>query len=549
MAVSGDILVGSASVKVETTISSDASNITLTLPDTAFPATGDIAITFKAYCYPDKIVTQVVKKNAPEFGSKIIYIQESTPVSISYTSDSAWLAAAPVVSVNGTVVDSSKYTLSATELTFADRSLFNALGNYQVTISANGYIDATADIIVSDDLSYLITATSDSTGTISPSGSVAVKYGEDQTFTITPNSGYEIDSVKVDGKDVTVTNNSYTFTNVKSNHTFNVTFKRIVHTLTATAGDHGSINPSGSVSVNEGNDKTFTITPESGYEIAVVKVDGVEVAVTNNSYTFANVTSNHTIDVTFKRIVYTITATAGEHGKISPSGGVSVIAGANQTFTITPDSGYEIDALKVDGIAVTVNNSYTFTNVTGNHMIDVTFKDVTAPPAPVVNKVTDVATTITGTTEAGAKVTAKVGTQIIGEGTANATGQFTITIANQSEGTTLVVTATDAANNISAPTTVKVTDGTPPLAPVVNVVKDTDKKVYGKAEAGSIVTIKVRAKVIGTAKAEKDGSFTVVIPAQKAGTVLKVTATDLAGNTSNSTNVTVIDKTPHAKIL
>ncbi|MEH7503588.1 S8 family serine peptidase [Neobacillus drentensis] len=380
--VTGDIMVAGVSVKADTTLSSDASNITLTLPGAAFPATGNIEIKFKAYCYPDTTVTQVVKSNAPVFASKIAYIQESKPVTISYEQDSAWLAAAPVVSMDGKVVDSSKYTLSATELTFVDRSLFNALGEYKFTISAPGYIDTTFDIIVSDQLMHLITATVDSNGSINPSGSVPVLHGTDKTFTITPNTGYEIATLKVDGVDATATNNTYKLTNVKSDHTIDVTFKPIVYTITATAGDHGTISPSGSVSVNHGTVQTFTITPNIGYEIATFKVDGLNAELTNNAYTFTNVTKDHTINVTFKQIVHTIKVTAGDHGAISPSGSVSVNHGTDKTFTITPNIGYEIATLKVDGVDTTAtNNTYTLTNVTSDHTIDVTFK-------PIVYKIT-----------------------------------------------------------------------------------------------------------------------------------------------------------------
>lgn len=79
---------------------------------------------------------------------------------------------------------------------------------------------------------------------------------------------------------------------------------------------------------------------------------------------------------------YVITATAGEHGKISPSGDVYVYDCNDQTFEITPDEGYEIDTLKVDGKAVDITTSYTFKIVDTNHTIEVTFKQ-TAPKPPV----------------------------------------------------------------------------------------------------------------------------------------------------------------------
>ena len=77
---------------------------------------------------------------------------------------------------------------------------------------------------------------------------------------------------------------------------------------------------------------------------------------------------------------YVITATAGENGSIAPSGAVSVEKEQNQTFTITPKDGYEIDTLTVDGNSVEAVAAYTFTDVQEDHTIAATFKET--PPAP-----------------------------------------------------------------------------------------------------------------------------------------------------------------------
>ena len=70
------------------------------------------------------------------------------------------------------------------------------------------------------------------------------------------------------------------------------------YTITASAGSHGSINPSGSITVNQGSDKSFTIIPDTGYQIDDVLVDGNSVGAVS-SYTFTNVTQDHTISATF----------------------------------------------------------------------------------------------------------------------------------------------------------------------------------------------------------------------------------------------------------
>ena len=72
------------------------------------------------------------------------------------------------------------------------------------------------------------------------------------------------------------------------------------YTIKATAGTGGSITPSGNVSVREGRDKTFTITPDKGYTVSNVKIDGRSIGAVK-SYTFENVKRAHTIEVRFTR--------------------------------------------------------------------------------------------------------------------------------------------------------------------------------------------------------------------------------------------------------
>ena len=74
---------------------------------------------------------------------------------------------------------------------------------------------------------------------------------------------------------------------------------------------------------------------------------------------------------------YTITASAGTGGSISPSGSVSVTSGSSQAFTITANAGYTVSNITVDGASVGAVNSYTFTNVTATHTIAATFTRVT----------------------------------------------------------------------------------------------------------------------------------------------------------------------------
>ena len=153
------------------------------------------------------------------------------------------------------------------------------------------------------------------------------------------------------------------------------------YTITVTAGENGTITP-GTTQVYKGDSRTFTITADSGYRISDVLVDGTSVGAVS-SYTFENVIGDHTIEATFRRTggggvvtptQYTITAEAGDGGSISPSGKVRVTRGSDKTFRITPDDGYEIADVLVDGESVGAVSSYTFENVRANHTIEVVFE-------------------------------------------------------------------------------------------------------------------------------------------------------------------------------
>jgi type IV pilus assembly protein PilY1 len=224
---------------------------------------------------------------------------------------------------------------------------------------------------------HTITPTAGDHGSISPSEAVEVVDGNDQTFTVTPDEGYEVDQVEIETGVTELTGSEYTFTNVTTDHTIHVTFTEMQNVITATAGDHGSISPSSGVSVTYGASQTFAVTPDTGYGVEQVLVDSGVTVLTGSQYTFQSVTSDHTISVTFAALVQTITASGGSNGSISPSGVVSVGYGEDRAFTVTPAEGYQVDQLLIDGNAAALtDNQYTFENVTANHTISVTFTDV-----------------------------------------------------------------------------------------------------------------------------------------------------------------------------
>ena len=112
---------------------------------------------------------------------------------------------------------------------------------------------------------------------------------------------------------------SYNFPAVAANHTIVASFAIDTYTIAASAGAGGSIAPSGNVVVNYGTDQLFNITANAHYHIADVLVDGVSV-VAVSSYNFPAVAANHTIAASFAIDTYTIAASAGPNGSISPSG-------------------------------------------------------------------------------------------------------------------------------------------------------------------------------------------------------------------------------------
>jgi hypothetical protein len=122
--------------------------------------------------------------------------------------------------------------------------------------------------------------------------------GANQKFTITPAAGYRVADVTVDGASVGA-RTSYTFNNVQAVHTISASFTLDVYTITAAADVGGSITPSGTTTVNRGASQTYTITPDAGRTVRSVIVDGANRGAVT-SFTFTNITANHTINAYFK---------------------------------------------------------------------------------------------------------------------------------------------------------------------------------------------------------------------------------------------------------
>ena len=144
-------------------------------------------------------------------------------------------------------------------------------------------------------------------------------------------------------------------------------------TITVTQTTGGTVSP-GTTIVTTGDNQSFTATADTCYTFSNWIVDGSP-AGSANPYTFTNVTTDHTIEAVYTLTAgpYNITSSAGSNGSISPNGTTSVTCGNDQSYTITPDSGYTVQDVLVDGISVGAVTSYTFSNVMTSRTISVTF--------------------------------------------------------------------------------------------------------------------------------------------------------------------------------
>ena len=118
---------------------------------------------------------------------------------------------------------------------------------------------------------------------------------------------------------------------------------------------------------------TFNITPNEGYKISNVEVDGVSKGVIT-AYTFSDVKATHLIKATFERRKFDITVIKSENGSIDVKTGCNPVTyGESLTFAIVPDANCKIVNVEVDGVSKGVITTYTFNIVKDAHTISATF--------------------------------------------------------------------------------------------------------------------------------------------------------------------------------
>lgn len=223
-------------------------------------------------------------------------------------------------------------------------------------------------------------------------------WGTRVTVTVTPEENWEIDTVKINGKDISEFENdvlhetmrTFSLMSVSSAKTYTVliptydaelvvTYKKSQFTVTKSATENGTISIIEPVPDAEGNikldwDETvkINVTPDSHYDIDTVTVDGTVVAVdAQGDYSFTMPTHDVTIRATFKKTKYSITGT-GDHVTFDIPSTSAYDWGDTVEFTATPDQWYNIRSVTADNATVTItkvpdtDNTYSFTMPSGN---------------------------------------------------------------------------------------------------------------------------------------------------------------------------------------
>ncbi|HLB01041.1 MAG TPA: hypothetical protein VJO14_06615, partial [Bacteroidota bacterium] len=258
------------------------------------------------------------------------------------------------------------------------------------SVSANHTISATFTLNY-----YNITASAGTHGATSPPGVSTLTYGTTQAYNITADTGYHVKSITVDGVTTTVETSrktpatyAYTFPSVSADHSISAAFAINVYIVDAISDENGEISPDGSVGVEGRATVAFKITAGFGYHLKALLVDDFLTIVessgqtpTTYTYKFTDVLADHSIKPAFALNGYTITASTGDHGSISPSGGVGVWGGSSQGFTMTADAGYHVKTVTIDSVTADVETSsktpatydHTFSGVWADHEISAAF--------------------------------------------------------------------------------------------------------------------------------------------------------------------------------
>ena len=223
-------------------------------------------------------------------------------------------------------VSSASVFLNGVQLLYPDNFPTNSSGyQFPVNLSENNFLRVEIQGTPGDFLTILVTQADNIKTILASAGSggshLACRPGigelrRQPDFSITPAANYHVADVLVDGVSVGAVT-TYDFTNVTADHTIAASFAIDTFSITASAGANGSITPRGRDRELRDH-QTFSLTPATGYHVADVLVDGVSVGAVT-TYNFTNVTADHTIAASFAIDTFTITASAGANGSITPT--------------------------------------------------------------------------------------------------------------------------------------------------------------------------------------------------------------------------------------
>ena len=304
-------------------------------------------------------------------GYSAVWSAPFTTTSVIYTI-TASAGAGGAISPAGATRISSGLTQTFTLTPNAGYGVSSVGGTCGGTLSGNTFttkaVTANCTVTASFAVYPTVTANAGAGGAISPAGATRVAPGTTQTFTVTPNAGYRINTVT--GCNGTLSGNTYTTGPVTANCTVSASFA-VYPTVTASAGAGGTISPTGAVRVAPGTTQTFTLTPNAGYSIASVggTCNGT---LSGNTFTTGAITANCTVAARFA-VYPTVTASAGAGGTISPSGATRVAPGTTQTFTLTPNAGYKISTVGGTCGGTLSGNAFTTKAVAANCTVTAAF--------------------------------------------------------------------------------------------------------------------------------------------------------------------------------
>ena len=208
------------------------------------------------------------------------------------------------------VLNAGKHTYKAT-YTPKDTNNYNVVNDIDIEVDVKDLFDV---------MTAVDGGISGGNGTITPS-KIDVIEGSKVIIEFTPNTGYMIDKVLVNGVNTPVVGNKLELT-VNEEKEVVVSYKKIPFTVTVKDVTGATITPNGAVSVNYGDDKEFNITINHGYKLIKILVNGTDKTtdMVNGKLILSNITANMELEVVVEKIVYEVTE------------------GANQKYTITKNS-------------------------------------------------------------------------------------------------------------------------------------------------------------------------------------------------------------------